>query len=84
MTGPPPLKVWPELTAPDVLACSACQVKSPLVETRIAVVGKYVELKDSYKSLVEALAHGRALVATSHGARSLESQASARRSRSRP
>src|SRR5206468_3014152 len=31
---------------------------SPLVETRIAVVGKYVELKDSYKSLVEALAHG--------------------------
>ncbi len=34
------------------------RVKSPLVETRIAVVGKYVELKDSYKSLVEALAHG--------------------------
>src|SRR5207249_11024140 len=34
------------------------RVKSPLVETRIAVVGKYVELKDSYKSLVEAIAHG--------------------------
>jgi len=34
------------------------RVKSPLVETRIAVVGKYVELRDSYKSLVEALAHG--------------------------
>jgi len=34
------------------------RVKSPLVETRIAVVGKYIELKDSYKSLVEALAHG--------------------------
>jgi CTP synthase len=34
------------------------RVKSPLVETRIAVVGKYVELKDSYKSLIEALAHG--------------------------
>jgi len=34
------------------------RVKSPRVETRIAVVGKYIELKDSYKSLVEALAHG--------------------------
>jgi CTP synthase len=34
------------------------RVKSPRHETRIAVVGKYVELKDSYKSLVEALAHG--------------------------
>jgi len=34
------------------------RVKSPRAETRIAVVGKYVELKDSYKSLVEALAHG--------------------------
>ena len=34
------------------------RVKSPRVETRIAVVGKYIDLKDSYKSLVEALAHG--------------------------
>ena len=34
------------------------RVKSPRAETRIAVVGKYVELRDSYKSLVEALAHG--------------------------
>src|SRR6266496_232015 len=34
------------------------RVKSPRVETRIAVVGKYVELRDSYKSLVEAIAHG--------------------------
>ncbi len=34
------------------------RVKSPRAETRIAVVGKYVEIKDSYKSLTEALAHG--------------------------
>ena len=34
------------------------RVKVPRVTTRIAVVGKYVELKDSYKSLIEALAHG--------------------------
>src|SRR6266853_705491 len=32
------------------------RVKSPRTATRIAVVGKYVELKDSYKSLIEALA----------------------------
>ena len=34
------------------------RVKSPRHGTRIAVVGKYVDLKDSYKSLAEALAHG--------------------------
>jgi CTP synthase len=34
------------------------RVKSPRAETRIAVVGKYIDLKDSYKSLTEALAHG--------------------------
>jgi CTP synthase len=34
------------------------RVKSPRATTRIAVVGKYIDLKDSYKSLVEALAHG--------------------------
>jgi CTP synthase len=34
------------------------RVKSPRQATRIAVVGKYIELKDSYKSLIEALAHG--------------------------
>jgi CTP synthase len=34
------------------------RVKAPRHETRIAVVGKYIELKDSYKSLTEALAHG--------------------------
>jgi CTP synthase len=34
------------------------RVKSPRSATRVAVVGKYVELKDSYKSLIEALTHG--------------------------
>ena len=34
------------------------RVKSPRQATRVAVVGKYIELKDSYKSLIEALAHG--------------------------
>ena len=34
------------------------RVKSPRHATRIAVVGKYIDLKDSYKSLIEALAHG--------------------------
>jgi CTP synthase len=34
------------------------RAKSPLGHTRIAVVGKYVEVKDSYTSLAEALAHG--------------------------
>jgi len=34
------------------------RVKSPRAATRIAVVGKYIELKDSYKSLSEALTHG--------------------------
>jgi CTP synthase len=34
------------------------RVKSPRATTRLAVVGKYIDLKDSYKSLVEALVHG--------------------------
>jgi CTP synthase len=34
------------------------RVKAPTTTARIAVVGKYVDLKDSYKSLTEALVHG--------------------------
>jgi len=34
------------------------RVTAPTRHARIAVVGKYVELKDSYKSLAEALTHG--------------------------
>jgi CTP synthase len=34
------------------------RVKNPEGEVRIAVVGKYMQVKDSYKSLYEALTHG--------------------------
>jgi CTP synthase len=33
-------------------------VRAPEGEVRIAIVGKYIDLLDSYKSLAEALAHG--------------------------
>ncbi|ALE03943.1 CTP synthase [Bartonella ancashensis] len=36
----------------------ACRIHHPEGEVTIAVVGKYVGLKDSYKSLMEAIAHG--------------------------
>ena len=34
------------------------RVRQPEGEVRIAIVGKYTELKDAYKSLIEALNHG--------------------------
>ncbi len=34
------------------------KIKNPRRTARIAVVGKYMDLKDSYKSLAEALTHG--------------------------
>lgn len=34
------------------------KIKNPERETNIAIVGKYVGLKDAYKSLMEALTHG--------------------------
>jgi CTP synthase len=34
------------------------KIKTPKRQVRIAVVGKYIDLKDSYKSLAEALTHG--------------------------
>ena len=34
------------------------RVKAPRSRVRIGIVGKYIEVKDSYKSLYEALAHG--------------------------
>jgi len=34
------------------------KVKNPQKEVNIAIVGKYVEMKDAYKSLIEALNHG--------------------------
>jgi CTP synthase len=48
-TGRPDLKCWEKIIK---------KVKQPRYETTIAVVGKYVTLVESYKSLTEALVHG--------------------------
>jgi CTP synthase len=48
-TRRPRLEAWLELNE---------KIKHPKSSTNIAIVGKYVHLKDSYKSLIEALAHG--------------------------
>jgi CTP synthase len=48
-TGRPNLSPWERLVK---------RVKNPKRSTSIGVVGKYVHLKDSYKSLHEALIHG--------------------------
>ena len=48
-TGAPNLKKWEHV---------AHVLKNPKDSVRIAVVGKYMSLKESYKSLLEALVHG--------------------------
>lgn len=48
-SGEPDLRQWKDI---------ARKVKEPKNEVSIAIVGKYVGLKDSYKSLMEALIHG--------------------------
>ena len=48
-TGRPNLKGWERVIR---------RIKHPRLETTIAVVGKYVSLVESYKSLTEALTHG--------------------------
>jgi CTP synthase len=48
-TGRPDLKGWERVVK---------RIKQPRKETTIAVVGKYVGLVESYKSLTEALIHG--------------------------
>ncbi len=45
----PKLDIWSEVVE---------RIKNPKFECTIAIVGKYVNLKDSYKSLEEALIHG--------------------------
>lgn len=47
--GEPALAQWREIVARDLEPAKACE---------IAVVGKYVELKDAYLSIAEALRHG--------------------------
>ena len=46
---PPDLSRWDEVLS---------SVREPEGEVNIAVVGKYTELKDAYKSLIESLQHG--------------------------
>jgi CTP synthase len=48
-TKAPDLSMWEEVVR---------KIKNPKDEVTIAVVGKYVNLRDSYKSLNEALMHG--------------------------
>ncbi len=48
-TGRPNLKGWERVVR---------RIRHPRLETTIAVVGKYVSLVESYKSLTEALTHG--------------------------
>lgn len=43
------LRAWEEIVQ---------KIQSPSTSTSIAVVGKYLELKDAYKSLTEAIFHG--------------------------
>ena len=52
------LNIWTK--APDLAPWERIgkRVKEPAGETTIAIVGKYVELTESYKSLSEALIHG--------------------------
>ena len=45
----PDLKKWARMVR---------QIKSPRCDVKIALVGKYIQLKESYKSLCEALIHG--------------------------
>ncbi|MBT3351634.1 MAG: CTP synthase [Nitrospinaceae bacterium] len=47
--GEPDLTPWKEIVR---------KTRETTVETEIAIVGKYVDLKESYKSLSEALSHG--------------------------
>lgn len=52
------LNIWTK--APDLSSWELIvkRVKEPASEIAIAIVGKYVELRESYKSLAEALTHG--------------------------
>ena len=65
---PPDLSRWQRVVE---------RVKNPEGEVRIAVVGKYMQVKDSYKSLSEALTHG-GLANNVQGASGLDRQRSVR------
>ena len=52
------LNIWSREPGLDVWARIVTGLKAPKEEVRIGVVGKYVSLVESYKSLNEALIHG--------------------------
>ncbi len=54
------LNIWTRAPILDVWAKMVDQIKNPTYEVKIAIVGKYIDLKESYKSLNEALVHGGA------------------------
>lgn len=54
------LNVWTRAPLLDRWQKLVHELKEPLYETRIAIVGKYIDLTESYKSLNEALVHGGA------------------------
>jgi CTP synthase len=50
------------------------KLKNPKKEVKIALVGKYVELKDSYKSIIESITHGGAVNETKVDLRCIHSE----------
>lgn len=52
------LNIWTRAPILDLWEKIAHKFKEPAHEVRIAIVGKYIDLKESYKSLNEALVHG--------------------------
>jgi len=52
------LNIWTRAPHLDAWEDLVQKVKEPSTEVTIAIVGKYVHLEDSYKSLNEALLHG--------------------------
>lgn len=54
------LNIWTRAPVLDDWEKLVEGMKNPQFAARIAIVGKYIDLKESYKSLNEALAHGAA------------------------
>jgi len=54
------LNIWTRAPILDRWEKLVERLKKPAHEVRIAIVGKYIDLKESYKSLNEALVHGGA------------------------
>lgn len=54
------LNIWTRGPILDLWANLVDKIKHPNKEVNIAIVGKYIDLKESYKSLNEALVHGGA------------------------